>query len=184
VSTQHNINISEQVNKFHEIKDYQSAKELLILELESHTNDHWLLAELAISFYELRDYKTALTYSEKAINLAPDCPLTMDYHAIILFANEEPEKALEIWNKLLNKGVDEIAHGQCGEGKRFAKSLINDIRFRLGDVYLQLKNKEKALESYKSHLNNRQRGIYSNFTKREVKNEIVTLEKSLDKKNI
>ncbi len=80
---------------------------------------------------------------------------------------------------MLNKKVDKIAYSKCGEGKKFAKSLINDIHFRLGDVYIQLNDKKKALESYKKHLNNRKHGIYSNITKQEVKKEIHLLEKSM-----
>ncbi len=178
MSTEHNTEISKRINDLFEIEDYESAKKILTKEIEEYPNDHWLLAELAISYYELRDYKTALIYSGKAIKLAPDCPLTMDYHAIILFANEETEKSLEIWSKLLNKDVEDIAFGQCGEGKRFAKSLINDVRFRLGDVHLKLNDKKNALDYYKDHLNNRQRGIYSNFLKKEVEKEIASLEKT------
>lgn len=175
----HNIEITNKVNEYFDTENYEAAKQFLLKKNEESLDDHWLLAQLAICIYELRDYKTALNYSQQAIELVPDCPLAQDYHAIILFANNRVEEAAQIWTALIEKGIDEIAYGQCGEGKRFAKSLLNDIYFRMGDVYLHKKQQEQALVYYKKHLENRQRGIYSNFTKKEVLSEIANIEKMI-----
>lgn len=168
--------ISKLINQYFKIEDYEGAKKLLHKEIKKTPSDHWLYAQLSISYYELFDYKTALEHVEKAINLSPDCPLALDYYATILFANNRTEEALSIWNKLLNLGIDEIAHGQCGEGIRFAKSLINDIQYMVGEVYVELNEKDKALNYYKLHLQNRQRGVFSNFTKRQVEKKIKNIE--------
>lgn len=160
------------VNQYFDNKDYHSAIGLLKEELKKLPNDHWLNAQLAISYYELRDYKTALQFSEKAVQLSPNCPLALDYHASILLTNGKVEEALHIWNNLLDKDLNEIAYGECGEGIRFAKSLLNDVRFSVGDAYMELNNKEKALSYYKSHLANRQKGIFSNIKRSEVLKEI------------
>ena len=51
---------------------------------------------------------------------------------------------------------------------RFAKSLTNDIRVRIGKSYLETGEKQKALNYFKKHLQHRQRGLFSNYTKREI----------------
>ena len=175
----HRQEITRLVNQYFDKEDYPAAIDLLQKEIEQTPDEHWLYAQLAISYYELRDYKTAMQFSEKAVNLSPDCPLALDYHASILLANGKTKEALLIWSNLLDKNIDDIAHGDCGEGVRFAKSLLNDIRFSVGDAYVEMKNKEKALWYYKSHLANRQKGVFSNFKKRDVLKEIKRVEKEV-----
>ena len=176
VPVSHEPKLTSLINQYFDKEDYQSAIALLKGEMVKSPDDHWLNAQLAISYYELRDYKTAMEFSEKAVRLSPNCPLALDYHASILFANGKVKEALRIWNDLLDKNVEEIACGDCGEGVRFAKSLLNDVGFSVGDAYMELNNKEKALSYYKSHLANRQKGIFSNITRREVLKEIGKIE--------
>jgi len=179
MTAKRNSDISDLVNNYFDKEDYESAKNKLLETIEEFTDDHWLYAQLSICFYELFDYKTALKHSQKAIELSPECPLALNYHAIILFANEKVEIAEKIWQQILTKDIKELANCRCGEGLRFAKSLKNDIRFRLGDVYVELNNKEKALKYYKEHLQNRKRGQFSNFTRKEVETEIIKLQKQI-----
>jgi tetratricopeptide (TPR) repeat protein len=175
----HKQELTRFVNQYFDKEDYAVVIDLLQKEIEQTPDEHWLYAQLAISYYELRDYKMAMQFSEKAVNLSPDCPLALDYHASILLANGKAKEALLIWNNLLDRDIDDIAHGDCGEGVRFAKSLLNDIRFSVGDAYIEMKNKEKALWYYKSHLANRQKGVFSNFKRSEVLKEIKKLEENL-----
>lgn len=173
-------NISKLLNEFIMQEDWQNAKLLLEKELQKYTDDHFLLTQLGEVYYEMQEYETALKYTQKAVELAPDCPLALNNHAVVLYINERNNEAIEIWEMLLNKSIDEIAHGDCNEGVKFAKSLQNDTRFRIGDAYLALNQKKKALNFYKDHLSHRQRGLFSNFTKREVENEIKELEANIE----
>lgn len=175
-SASHSQEVNRLVNEYFDQGDYRTAISLLQKEIAQHPDEHWPYAQLAISHYELKEYEAALRYSEKAVSLSPECPLTLDYHASILLANGRAEQALAMWNYLLNKNIYEVAYGECGEGMRFAKSLLNDARFSVGDAYLELKDKEKALFYYKAHLGNRQRGTFSNLKRREVLTEINQLE--------
>ncbi len=176
ISISHEQKLTNQVNQYFDNEDCQSAITLLKEELAKVPDDHWLNAQLAISYYELKNYQTAIEFSEKAVQLSPNCPLALDYHASILLANGKVEEALHIWNNLLEKDVQGIAFGECGEGVRFAKSLLNDVRFSMGDAYVELDDKEKALSYYKSHLANRQKGIFSNIKRSEVLKEINKIE--------
>lgn len=169
--------ISELLNEYIMTENWQAAKKILENELKNEPEDHFLLTQLGEVFYEMHEYEKAIQLTEKAYTLAPDCPLASNNHAVALYMNEKNSEAIEIWEILLTKDIHEIADDECGDGIQFAKSLINDIRFRIGDAYLAKKNKEKALNYYQSHLDNRKRGLFSNFTKKEVENEIKDLKK-------
>ena len=171
--------ISHQLNNFFKSENWFKAKKLLENELTKFPNDHFLLTQLGEVFYEMQEYNQAKIYTEKAYNLAPNCPLASNNYAVVLYMHENNNKAIELWKQLLNKDIEEIAEGECGEGLSFAKSLINDIRFRIGDAYLAKKDKINALKYYKDHLVSRRRGLFSNFTKQEVITEIKELEKEI-----
>ncbi len=173
-------NITEELNNL--VNDYimneewTNAKKILEKELDVNPDDHWVITQLSEVFYEMRDYDKALELSSKAIELAPDCPLVMNDHALHLYMHERDNEAIDIWNRIMEKGVEEIAYGKCGEGLRAAKSLLNDVRMRIGLSYFETGENKKALYYFKEHLKHRQRGIFSNFTKREVENQIKQIE--------
>ncbi len=170
------------VNDYIMNEEWDKAKEILEKELAKNPEDHWIITQLSEVFYEMRDYDKALELSTKAIELAPDCPLVMNDNALHLYMHEKDKEAIEIWDKMLKKGVEEIAYGKCGEGLKVAKSMLNDVRMRIGLSYFETGEKKKALNYFNEHLNNRQRGLYSNFTKREVEKKIKDTELSLNKK--
>ncbi len=177
VTDKYKENISNQLNDLFETENWLKSKELLEQELIKFPDDHFLLTQLGEVYYEMRQYVEAKTYTEKAYKLAPNCPLASNNYAVVLYMHEEHDKAIKIWQQLLSRSIEEIAYEECGEGISFAKSLINDIRFRIGDAYLAKGDKLNALKYYKYHLANRKRGQYSNFSKREVEKEIKELEK-------
>jgi len=129
MSSEQNKTISQQINNFFAEENYLAAIELLRTKLSEYPDDHWLLAQLSICFYEQKEYQTALEFSQKAVTLKPQCPLALNYHATILFANKQNSEALKVWQNLLETAHDQLAYGECGEGSKFAQSLQNDIRF-------------------------------------------------------
>jgi len=176
ITTEHKAKISEMLNDYLMKENWQDAKALLESELSTAPDDHFLLTQLGEVFYEMRDYNTAIRYTQRAYELAPDCPLALNNHAVVLYMHNKNDEAIAIWQSLLNKDLHEIAHNECAEGLQFAKTLLNDIRFRIGDAYHTANNNQKALEYFKMHLANRKRGQMSNFTKTEVENEIKNIE--------
>ncbi len=175
INTQSLKEITNLINNYFDIEDYSASKKLLNKSLEKFPNDHVLLSQLAITHYELREYNTALEIIKKAKIEAPTCPLVQNYSAIILYIHEKDHEAIKVWESLLSRGLQDIAFGKCGEGIRATKSLFNDIRMRLGKAYLVINDKQKAKKYFKMHLENRQRGLFSNFTKKEVENEYKNL---------
>ena len=58
-------------------------------------------------FFKKREYNLALMYIEKAINCYDDpSPELFEHYGDILFMNQQPEKALEQWQKALELNPD------------------------------------------------------------------------------
>jgi len=81
------------------------------------SDDHWLLTRLGLTYYEEHNYKKALFYETQALRLAPKCPLVLwDYAGTLEMLGRDKE-AIAIYRKLVKRGVDKIAYGECGEGR-------------------------------------------------------------------
>ncbi len=175
ITDEYKKKISNILNEYIMDEKWDEAEKILKDELEKTPEDHWLITQLSEIYYEKKDYETALKLSSKAIKLAPNCPLAINDYALHLYMHEKDDLAIENWNKLLQKGVKKIAYGECGEGIQQAKSMLNDVRMRMALSYSETGQKDKASFYYNEHLNNRQRGLFSNFKKKEVEKELLNL---------
>jgi tetratricopeptide (TPR) repeat protein len=169
---QHKKEVSKLLNNYFSNDKLDSAKKLIKKELKNYPNDHFLLTSLGNVHYELFEYTKAIEYTQEAIEIAPNCPLTINNHAVVLFMHEKYEQAIDLWLKILEK---KLHSKECTEGKKITKSLLNDTRVRLADAYKEKGNNEKALFYYKAHLENRKKGVFSNFTKKEIIREVDNL---------
>lgn len=86
------------------------------------------------------------------------------------FKNEK--EAIDIWKKIISKGVKRIAYGDWGEGLSWAKSLINDCRYGISLALISLNDKKTAIMYLKSHLNYRKKRVRSIFKLKDVKNKL------------
>ncbi len=152
------------------------GRKILLRLLKSEPDDHWLLSRISSCYYEERNYRKALVYSTEAIKFAPSCPLALMDHAACLDMLGRGKEAIEIWRRLLRKGKRKIAVGECGEGIRSAKEIVNSCRYRLGVAYADLGRRDLAIRYLKLHLKFRQRGIPCPQTKREVKARLKRIE--------
>src|SRR5262249_7759537 len=99
-----------------------------------------------------------------------------DYASALDMLGQERE-AISIWKKLLTRGEEGIAHGECGEGLRWARSLLNDSRYRIAKAYRDLGNVRMAEWYFKEHLKNRRPGVHSLYNLRIVKKELSDLQR-------
>jgi tetratricopeptide (TPR) repeat protein len=53
------------------------ARRLITEALVRKPQDHWLLSRLALTYYEQRQYRRALNYELKALQIEPYCPLAI-----------------------------------------------------------------------------------------------------------
>lgn len=159
------------LSKFYKLYDedeYSQAREILFKLLKNEPDSHWILSRISSTYYEDRNYKKALVFAERALEIAPDCPMVLWDYSGVLDMLDDTKKAISIWKYLLSCSVEQIAFDECGEGIRDAKSLHNDCRFRIGTSYKDLNQKKLAIKYLKLHLQNRQRGLPSIYSKKEV----------------
>jgi tetratricopeptide (TPR) repeat protein len=157
------------INDYKKNNRWLDAKRVLEEELIIYPNEYWLLTTLSNVLYELKDYNSALEYSEKALNAEPSDYLVLNNHACILSVIEGKEKdAIELLERIIFTDSNKIEFGNHGEGMRWAKSLVNDCRVRLALVYLSINEKAKAIEYLNEHLEKREKGVFSNFSRKDI----------------
>lgn len=169
INNNKNPDISNILNNYFNNNQWNESKQLLEIELSKDPDDYWLITNLAIVYYELKEYETAFSFSERAMKINPKDYLVLDYHACILSVMEGHEKAaIKLLIKIINTDLNKIAYSPNGEGMSWAKSIVNDCRVRLALVYKSIDKKKDAFQLLNEHLKHRQRGVFSNFTKRNV----------------
>jgi tetratricopeptide (TPR) repeat protein len=156
-------------------KHWKKARQLVRAELRKEPGSHWLITRLGLTFYEERAYRTSLAYSQKALKLAPGCPLVLWDYAGALQMLGKHRLALRVYRQLLSRGVERIAYGDCGEGRRWARGLIADCHYRVATSYRKLKKRSAAIDSYQKHLKMRGPGCSSIYAVRTVRKELSEL---------
>ena len=72
----------------------------------------------------------ALKYAEKAFAEAPSCPLVLWDYAGVLQMLGRHDESLDLYARIVTRGVERIASGECSEGKAWARGLVSDAHYR------------------------------------------------------
>ena len=78
-------------------------------------------------------------------------------------------KAIVQLNRILKRRINSIAYGVHGEGLKWAMSIKNDSLYLKTICQLNLGKLKEAYSLIGKHLAQRRRGVYSDFTKKQVK---------------
>lgn len=167
--------ISKRIESHLAREEWQEVRRLVMRALKKSPNSHWYLTRLATTYYEERNYAKALLIEEKALKLAPECPLVLWDYAGSLDMIGKHKEAIAIWKKLLKRGVARIASGECGEGVRWARSLLNDCRYRIALAYWDIGNLSAALKFLRAHIAHRAPGIPSIYPLPTVNEKLTAL---------
>jgi tetratricopeptide (TPR) repeat protein len=157
-------------------EDWLRARRLIRAVLSREPDSHWLLSRLALTYYEQRQYRRALNYEIKALQIEPYCPMAIWGYAGTLDMLERRKEALEIYRWLISCGEDELAYGQCGEGIQRARSLIADCFYRIARIHERIGLHKRALRFYNEHLSRRNRGTRSIYPLKVVKANMKALQ--------
>ena len=146
-------------------EDWQGARAAILDELQGDPENHWLLTRLGATYYEEKDYATALVFTDKALLLAPKCPLVRWDYACCMDMLGYDDPAFREFASIALQDENELAYGDCGEGSRWAKSLQADCYYRM--AYLSRCRVTKHLCA-KWHQYLRTRGAESIYSDEEV----------------
>lgn len=169
--------LSPRINRLFQKGKWAEARNLLSKALRQDPEDHWLLTRIGTTYYEEQDYAKALEYHQQAYALAPDCPLVLWDLAGTLQMLGRLGEAVQIYDRLIAKGLRNIAEDECGEGVTWAGGVLTDTLFRLGDCYLELGLNKLALLAFVKHGEMRLLGAHSLYTNREFQANIRELKR-------
>jgi tetratricopeptide (TPR) repeat protein len=129
-----------------------------------------VLTRLSSLFYERRRYSIALKYAEKAFAQVPTCPLVLwDYAGALQMLGRHGE-ALDLYARIVRRGVHRVATGECGEGRGWARGLVADSHYRASISLNALGNKKASLSAFEQCLDQRGPGCYSIYRLDELSN--------------
>ena len=157
-------------------EDWPKARRLIRNDLKRHPRNHWLLNRLGLTYYEQLDFKRAVQYIEKALKIAPHCPLALWDLAHCKDMQNQWGEAVALYRKIIRRGVERIAHGDCGQGKAWARGLVADCHFRMAICYNDMRRKKLAIKAMKDHLGLRGPGCRSNYEIEHVRGRLRRLE--------
>ena len=169
--------ISKRIENYINREEWARARHLILRALKRESESHWLLTRLATTYYEEHRYRKALAISKQTLKLAPRCPLVLWDYASTLDMLGREKQAIKIWRDLLKRGVRRIAYGECSEGLRWARSLINDCRYRLAGSLDELGDTRNAIRYIRSHLRYRGLDTPSVYPRISVKKMLAELSK-------
>lgn len=159
-----------EVDALKDSEDRDKLVEFLNNASKTYANDAFALSELAENYYscEVQEFDKAFKCALRAYELSPTDPFICYRYGCALYYKDNYSKAIDIFQIILNSAVEDIISESFGEGKNYALSLLNDTRFMLGVVYLDMGAPKLAEPWLKEHLANRKRGIFSDFSRKQV----------------
>lgn len=131
-------------------------------------DDHYLLARISNAYYDLDRIGLAMKYSVAAMRQSPRCPRVIWEHAGNLAAVGQYRRAIRLLEELVSRDVAEVAYGECGDGLRHARVLINDCYYQLSRIYGALGEIEPAAKYLRRHDRGRARAGRSAYSAKEV----------------
>jgi tetratricopeptide (TPR) repeat protein len=168
--------MSSKIERLIKAENWPTARRCIQAELRSSPNHHWLLTRLGLTYYEERRYKRALTYTLRALEAKPNCPLVLWDYAGTLEMLDEIESALEVYRGLVRRGIFAVAYGDCGEGLAWARGLIADCHYRMAHCYQVQQRNTMAVRSLLRHIEIRGPGCRSIYALGMVRKELRKLQ--------
>lgn len=169
--------IDRQIKQLMKQEDWNAARVLLRKSLKQEPDDHQHLSNMAWTYLEQRKYKKALEWNIKAYAIAPNCPSVIWDYACTLDSLElsggliYSKLAIAMFQRLLKLRYS--VKNVCWEKRpKWAVSLKNDCRYRIGLCHLDLDDYVNAVKYLRTYLSCRKKGVSSMYKKKYVENEL------------
>ena len=166
---------ARQIEEAIERDNWDKARRLIRQWLRREPHDHWLLTRLGLTYYEQQQYKRALQYERKALQMEPYCPLVVWDYAGTLDMLGRKKEALSVYRWLSSWDEKRLAFGPCGEGIQAARSLIADCFYRIGAILEEQGQRKRAVAAFREHLSRRTRGTRSIYPLSQVRRRYARL---------
>jgi tetratricopeptide (TPR) repeat protein len=172
---------SDAINDLFRQGEWGVARKRLERERAKDPDNHWVLTQLGVTFYEQRQYKEALRLFQASLKIVPDCPLTLWNLAGTLDALGQCAGAIQIYTWLL-KSRNSPADDPCWESKEWTDALKTDCIYRLGVCFEHVGRREAAEHCYRQYVELSYHGIDGSYPIEDAKRHIQGLHRA-DKQN-
>ena len=135
-----------------EKEDWKAARKAIRRELVDDPDNHWLLTQLGVTYYEERKYRDALKPLLAAFDLVPDCPLTLWNLAGTAVALGKPEIAIPIFAWILRSETS-AEDDSCWESDEWTAALKTDCVYRVGMCFKHMKRWNPADHCFRQYVN-------------------------------
>ena len=154
---------------------WEEARALIREELISEPENHWLVTQLGVTYYEQKQYAEALQHFEKSLKLVDDCPLTLWNLAGTLDALGKPSEAMPVYTSLLKSKVSP-KDDPCWESDGWADQLKTDCVYRLGVCFEHLGKRDRAEWCYQQYVQLVLTGINGSYSLDSVMRRIRSIQ--------
>lgn len=162
---------NDQIDDLLQRRKWKRARDLIESQLEADSNNHWLLTQLGVTFYEERKYVKALKHFKESLKMVDDCPLTLWNIAGTLDALGNPAGAARVYTQLLRSQTSS-EDDPCWESKQWTASLKADCMYRLGITLEKLGRKQRAEKCYRQYLDLLLGGVEGLYSAEDVTQRI------------
>lgn len=154
--------------------EWMKARHLLERERRNDPENHWVLTQLGVTYYEQGQYQDALELFLESRSIVPDCPLTLWNLAGSLDSLGHHAGAVRLYTWLLQSSKS-LQDDPCWESKQWTDALKTDCVFRMGVCLQHMKKKKKAEHCYRQYLRLLSIGIEASYTIEDVKRQMQEL---------
>ncbi|MFZ1937389.1 MAG: tetratricopeptide repeat protein [Thermoguttaceae bacterium] len=155
--------LSGNIDRLFQQEKWDEARSVLEQERDKDPNNHWVLTQLGVTFYEQRQYKEALQLFLASQKIVPDCPLTLWNVAGVLDSLGKYADAVRTYLWLL-RNKKSPADDPCWETEEWAETLKTDCMYRLGLCFQHLHKKREAGSCYRRYIDLLSIGIEGSYS--------------------
>ena len=148
-------------------EEWEKARKRLQKELAGDPDNHWLLTQLGVTFYEQGQFLDALKCLRSSLEIVPDCPLTLWNLAGTLDSLGKTRVAIPIDTWLLNSKRSPV-DDSCWESEAWTDSLKTDCVYRLGVCFQHLGSQASAEHCFRQYLNLMLAGMVGSYPMEDV----------------
>jgi tetratricopeptide (TPR) repeat protein len=149
--------ISDRVRLFAKMNrgDYVGARRLLRSWLKADPDEHWVMAKMAQTYEEQKQYRTALNWAMRALRIRPRCPIALWELAYILNEQGRFDHAAAVYRALIRRSMRSYTTGPCAQSRAWAERFVSDCWMSLAWLEQYRGRHRASVEGYRQHIRRR-----------------------------